>query len=218
MMKNNTAVIIPVKEFEKSKLRLSQILNDKQRKEFSFLMLQDVINTLEKVEKVIKIIITTPLKKQINSNDFKKVEIIEDISSDINSAVENAIEYCTDLDVNMILILPSDIPLIKKTDIEALFMIKEKYNAQILIVPSNRNDGTNCILFDSELKIKTDFGRKSFTIHKNKFKSKFRTHIFKSYRIGLDIDYESDLKKLCDYSNIENRISQLYIKKINPKL
>ncbi|MBD3229629.1 MAG: 2-phospho-L-lactate guanylyltransferase [Candidatus Lokiarchaeota archaeon] len=213
-----TICVIPVKDLENSKLRLSQILNDEQRKQFSVFMLKDVINTLEKVGKIKKIIITTPLKSQIDSDNYKKVEIIQDTVPNINKAIENAIKFCKRYEIDLILILPADIPLIKETDIEELFTSKEENNAQILIVPSNRGDGTNCLLFDADLKIKTHFGKKSFKIHKNKFNQRFRTHVLKLFRIGLDIDYKSDLKTLNTYSKIKKRASQRYIKKICPSL
>ena len=216
-MKNsqNTITIIPVKKFSNSKLRLSKILTSNEREKLSYFMLCDVIKTLEEVDQITEIIITTPMVQDIDISEFSKVRIFHDNSSDINKSLKNAIGHCRKFDNDLILILPSDIPLIEKRDIENIFLLKQKSHAQILISPSNRFDGTNLMLFDSNLNLKTYFGKNSFRKHKLEYDSDYSIYIHKSFRIGLDIDYEDDLKILYNSSVSRTRLSQAYLKEID---
>lgn len=181
-------------------------------------MLCDVIKTLEIVEQITEIIITTPMIQDIDISEFSKVRIFHDNSSDINSSLKNAINHCRKLNNHLILILPSDIPLIEKRDFENIFLMKQKSNAQILISPSNRFDGTNLMLFDSNLDLKTHFGKNSFRKHKKEYNSDYKIYIHKSFRIGLDIDYEEDLKILYNSSVSRPRLSQAYLKEIDIRI
>lgn len=216
-MKNfqNTIAIIPVKKFTNSKLRLSNILTSNEREKLSYFMLCDVIKTMEEVDKIKEIIITTPMIQDIDVSEFPKVKIFHDNSSDINVSLKNSINHCKKLDNDLILIIPSDIPLIEKRDFENIFHQKQKSRVQILISPSNRFDGTNLMLFDSNLDLKTYFGNNSFRKHKKEYDSKYSLYIYKSFRIGLDIDYESDLKILYNSSVSRPRRSQAYLREID---
>ena len=212
---NPIAAIIPVKNFKSSKLRLSQVLTNKERENFSILMLNDVLKVIEKINFIKIIIITTPKENQIKNDTVSKLKVLYDDSKNINDALYNAIEYCKKLNFNQILILPSDIPLINEKDIEKLLDIKNNYNYQIIIIPSNRKDGTNMLLFDANLNINTFFGKNSFQKHQIEFNSKFKTYIHHSFNIGLDIDYEQDLKTFFKYSKNKKCSIYKYLKKIN---
>ncbi len=54
--------IIPVKNFESSKLRLAHLFSEAERKNLSYFMLMDVINALKEIQYIIKIVITTPME------------------------------------------------------------------------------------------------------------------------------------------------------------
>jgi len=214
-MNNQTIAIIPVKDFEYSKLRLSNILNHTERKNLSFYMLEDVLTILDSINSITKIIITTSMKNNINIKKYPKAEIIYDCAADINESLFNAIDYCKKFNTDQILILPSDIPLITPADIIELLNTKIKSNSDIIIVPSNRNDGTNSLLFNSDLNIKTYFGKNSFKLHKSEYSHHFKTKIVKIFRIGIDIDIVEDLKVFLEYSKSITNYSLAYLQAIN---
>jgi 2-phospho-L-lactate guanylyltransferase (CobY/MobA/RfbA family) len=99
----NTIVIIPVKRFTNSKLRLSHILTSTEREKLSYFMLCDVINTLEEIDQITEIIITTPMIQDIDISEFSKVRIYHDNSPDINKSLKNAINHCRKLHNDLIL-------------------------------------------------------------------------------------------------------------------
>ncbi|MHA1268658.1 MAG: 2-phospho-L-lactate guanylyltransferase [Candidatus Helarchaeota archaeon] len=211
-MIRNTIAIIPIKDFTKSKLRLSHIFSDIQRQTFSSLMLQDVLNAIIHVSPIDKIVITTQVKQNLKTNNISKLEILIDPIYDINNALKNAIIYCKQFRLNQILILPGDIPLITPKDIEELLDFKISTNSQIVLVPSNKYDGTNALLFDSNLEIQTHFGLNSYQKHKSEYEKEYNTKIFKSLRIGLDIDTEEDIKTIVNYLSSYKLRSINYLK------
>ncbi|MHA1694739.1 MAG: 2-phospho-L-lactate guanylyltransferase [Candidatus Helarchaeota archaeon] len=213
-MSDRIIAIIPVKNFHYSKLRLAHILSDSERQKFAYLMLQDVLFTLKQIPSIIKIVITTPSDNILRFKD-QKIKILVDSAPSINIALDNAINYCKRFNASYFLILPSDIPLINKQDIENMLETKKKTNAQIIIVPSNRNDGTNSLLFDADLKIKTFYGNDSFRKHISEFKNKFKVKIFNSFRIGLDIDYKDDLDALYKFTNCNKSLALSYLISLN---
>ena len=133
-MSDRIIAIIPVKNFHYSKLRLAHILSDSERQKFAYLMLQDVLFTLKQIPSIIKIVITTPSDNILRFKD-QKIKILVDSAPSINIALDNAINYCKRFNASYFLILPSDVPLIDKQDIENMLETKKKTNAQIIIVP-----------------------------------------------------------------------------------
>ncbi|MHA1230190.1 MAG: 2-phospho-L-lactate guanylyltransferase [Candidatus Helarchaeota archaeon] len=211
--------IIPVKNFESSKLRLAHLFSEAERKNLSYFMLMDVINALKEIQYIIKIVITTPMEDIPGLSNClnKKIKILCDPINDLNGAIAEAINFCkyNHFNNSMFLIMPSDIPMVRSTDIIDLINNKLNSEAQITLVPSNRNDGTNSILFDSSIKLKTYFGPNSFDKHKKIYEKKYKISVFNSYRIGFDVDYEEDLKILYNYIQVENTFTLKYLKTLN---
>jgi len=129
-----TGIIIPVKELRESKARLASILSASEREELTMIMFSEVIENICKSELVDEILTVTPddqvaeLGKSLGSTI-----ILEDYSRGVNIAVFKGNEYYTARRFNATLVLPADIPLIAKSDLERI--IELAVDNDVIITP-----------------------------------------------------------------------------------
>jgi 2-phospho-L-lactate guanylyltransferase (CobY/MobA/RfbA family) len=90
----DTCAVIPVKNFDHSKSRLSSILFKEQRVELSRMLLVDILNTLLLCRKLAKIVVVTsdPQAKEITENLGLKC-LLQSEDRGVNSAVRYADRY-----------------------------------------------------------------------------------------------------------------------------
>ncbi|MEM1587960.1 MAG: 2-phospho-L-lactate guanylyltransferase [Candidatus Bathyarchaeia archaeon] len=194
--------IIPVKELSKSKTRLSLILNPKEREALSLIMLKDVLNALFSSKKIEKVIIVSSDSTVLNLYEklgFKP--LLETNKGDLNLAINEAIQFSLNENVQAVLIMPSDIPLVKTEDIDFLINNCDE-KPSIIISPSKRMDGTNALLLHPPTILNVAYGENSFNIHVEKaLKTKAQLKIIVLPRIALDIDIIEDLRDLIKFGD-----------------
>jgi|ECHnycMinimDraft_1075156.scaffolds.fasta_scaffold00068_22 2-phospho-L-lactate guanylyltransferase len=184
--------LIPLKELEKSKSRLSNILNEKERIEFTLCMLKDVIKALVNSSKIDDIYIISQ-EKELKLSDERKFKLIFD-SASLNEALERHIKDLQQYDAKII--IPCDIPLVSEEDVEKVIELLNEYD--VVISPSC-DSGTNLLAIKNELKFKLEFGegRRSFIMHlKNALEANLKVYVYSSERIALDVDDDPRLKYL----------------------
>jgi len=202
-------IIIPLKRIDSAKSRLSSYLNPIQRREFSLLMLSDVLDACID-SSFSKIFLVTQEKIDILSYKEKIEQIIDD--SELNIALKNTIDKVKRLGYEYFLIIPSDIPLIEKEDLGILKKLISKYD---LIISPSFDSGTNALFMkkDKEIELEYGEGKNSFLRHLEHAQSKnLNVYIFSNERISLDIDDHVRMKYLAKLDI--NKKSILYIKKI----
>ncbi|MEE1134415.1 MAG: 2-phospho-L-lactate guanylyltransferase, partial [Methanobrevibacter sp.] len=136
---DNIYAIIPVTQFKNAKTRLSPFLSPDER--LLKVMLQDVTDALKK--HVDKIFIISRDEDVLDYAKKLNVDtILENENSNLNKALTQAMKYCKGK-TRKIMIVPSDIPLIGKTNIKIL--IDASKNLDFIIVPA-KGGGTNMII------------------------------------------------------------------------
>jgi len=204
-------IIIPFK-WKRAKSRLSNMMTQEEREEFSLKMLHDVLNTLEDLRKDaslgeqnlgdIKISILTTTN--IPSID-KRFEIIIDTKK-LNDAL-NEIISAKSAENNPLLILMSDLPLINTKIIQDILNREE----EIVIVPG-RKGGTNILFIKNLSKFKVDYYGISFKNHeKIAIENGLSYLLYDSLRAGTDIDEDDDLLDLLVFGAGE---SKKYLEKL----
>jgi 2-phospho-L-lactate guanylyltransferase (CobY/MobA/RfbA family) len=112
----------------------------------------------------------------------KGFRVIRDEWKDINKVITRARSVVKD----DILILPCDLPFVKREDVRELF------NCGIKIVPS-QNGGTNALFLPVDVDIVTRFGKNSFKKHLKTFECQGLDYkVIRSDRFR-DIDTEEDI-------------------------
>ena len=118
---DNVYAIIPVNQFAHAKTRLSPFLSPKEREHLLKAM---ITNALKPV--VDKIVIISKDEDVLSyARELELETIVENDNSNLNKALKQAMKWCR-TKTRKVVILPSDIPLIGKTNIELLIKQSKK--------------------------------------------------------------------------------------------
>ena len=183
--------IIPVSKFKNAKTRLSPFLSESERENLLKVMLHDVTDTLKKyVDKIFIISRDEDVLKYAES--LKLDTILEDENSNLNKALKQAMKYCKGK-TKKVLIVPSDVPLIGKTNIAML--INASKNLDFIIVPS-KGGGTNMIIM-KPMAIHTRFEGFSYEEHVQAAeRKKLNPQVHDSLFMALDVNTAEDLGEI----------------------
>ncbi len=190
-----TWAIIPVKQLSEAKSSLKPILTPEQRRELVFCMLEDVLNSIRYAGPIKGTIVVSPDKEILDFARSKGATPLPEPGVGLNEALNLAINHAMELGAESILILPSDIPLIRPVDVEKIVGMASS-EREMVITPSRRN-GTNALLLRPPDLINLRFGGESFGAHMEEaHRAGIMPHIYRSERLETDIDEASDLIKL----------------------
>lgn len=204
---DNIYAIIPVSKFKNAKTRLSPFLSEEEREKLLKAMLHDVTDTLKKY--VDKIFIISRDEDILNYAESLNVNtILENENSNLNKALTQAMKLCKGK-TRKILIVPSDIPLIGKTNIKML--IDAGKNLDFIIVPS-KGGGTNMIIM-KPMAIRTQFEGFSYKKHVQVAeKKKLNPQVHDSFFMALDVNTTEDLGEILLHG--DNTHTKQYLKEL----
>lgn len=192
--------IIPVKDFNISKKRLSSVLNPEQRNALTAAMLEDVL-TAVKASIIKQVLVVSPDPTAQKIADKFKFAFLSPKDTDLNPSLNEAIEWCIQREADAVLILPADIPLVLQQDIDRLVELGSE-KSTIVLSPS-MNGGTNALLLNPASVVPVCFGPGSFFEHiKEAIIGKIEVRFYYSREIALDIDSEEDLNKLSELKSL----------------
>ncbi|MEE0901813.1 MAG: 2-phospho-L-lactate guanylyltransferase [Methanobrevibacter sp.] len=199
--------IIPVSKFKNAKTRLSPFLTEKEREKLLKVMLQDVTDTLKK--HVDKIFIISRDEDVLSYAESLNLDtILEDENSNLNKALTQAMKYCKGK-ARKIMIVPSDIPLIGKTNVKML--IDASKNLDFIIVPS-KGGGTNMIIM-KPMAIRTRFEGFSYKEHVNAAeRKKLNPQVHDSLFMAMDVNTAEDLGEIMIHG--EKTHTRQYLKEL----
>lgn len=190
----NLIAIIPVSSFDESKTRLSPFLNQSERIELLKVMLKDIVFIIRNNVKEI-FIVSKDDKVRSYANELN-VQFIHEKEHDddfLNKALNDAVcEVKKSFPNHDILILPSDIPLLKKEHIITI----QNMNYDLIISPS-KGGGTNLLCFNNNFDFRTKFGDMSYFKHINTARDlNMSINIIESFYVSMDINTPEDLGEL----------------------
>ena len=208
---DNIYAIIPVSKFKNAKTRLSPFLSEKEREKLLKVMLKDVSDTLKKY--VDKIFIISRDEDVLNYAESLNLNtILEDENSNLNKALKQAMKYCKGK-AKKVIIVPSDIPLIGKTNIQML--INASKNLDFIIVPS-KGGGTNMIIM-KPMAIHTRFEGFSYKEHLNiAERKKLNPQVHDSLFMALDVNTAEDLGEIMIHGKKTH--TRKYLKELKVKV
>ena len=200
--------IIPVSKFSNAKTRLSPFLELKERENLLKAMLKDVTETLKPV--LDEVVIISADKDVLEyANELEVLTLVENEGLNLNTAIEQAMDWCRHK-TKKVFIVPSDIPLISKTNIDAL--IESGKVIDFIIAPS-KGGGTNGLIIKPQ-SIDMKFGEFSFKNHvKEANRNKFEPVIYDSFYMSLDVNTTEDLGEIIIHGSGSN--TQSYLKSLN---
>jgi 2-phospho-L-lactate guanylyltransferase len=186
-------VIIPAKPLNQAKTRLGPILTPAQRMVLSHQLLQRTIRLAQTVGQVVVIsrdVVLRRLAKQAGA--WALVESGEEL----NQALQQATEWVIAQGGSAVLVLPGDLPLLKKADLVKIVSLGASPPA-LVIAPCQRGDGSNALLLRPPGLIPFAFGPGSFIRHLQTAQFMgLEPVIFNSSTVALDLDVPEDWMKL----------------------
>ena len=189
-----TAIIIPIKKFEKSKTRLSGFLNPEQRVRLCHLMVNDLIEKISELEGSSMFLVTNEIITIPEKLNEKIVVLFEGRSTGVNDAVKLADSYIARVKFDSSVVIPIDIPLLTLIEINEIISFARNYKENICMVPSNSFDGTNILLRKPHSIIDTSYDDNSFFNHfKKALERGISPKIFYHENLKLDIDTIGDV-------------------------
>lgn len=199
--------IIPVSKFKNAKTRLSPFLSEEEREELLKAMLHDVTDTLKKhVDKIF--IISRDEDVLSYAEKLNLGTIMEDENSNLNKALKQAMKYCKGK-AKKIIIVPSDVPLIGKTNVQML--IDASKSLDFIIVPS-KGGGTNMIIM-KPMAIHTRFEGFSYKEHVQAAeRKKLNPQVHDSFFMALDVNTAEDLGEIMIHG--EKTHTRKYLKEL----
>jgi 2-phospho-L-lactate guanylyltransferase len=189
--------IVPVKPLRRGKSRLSSILSEDERTALNQQLLSNTLRTLSLVNQIDKIMVVSRDPAALTlARDFGARTVLENGNPELNMALRRAAMVAKTQMANEILIIPADLPLITKEDVES-FLTRKAKPPEVIISPDRRKDGTNMLYISPAGLINFHYGTGSFQKHMSEAKSTgARIEIVESTSLGLDLDVPEDLELL----------------------
>ena len=188
-------MIIPVKDLEHSKSRLSSCLSPEERRHLTLVMFKDILYSAieSNLDEIVAISSDQTVLETAKYLGVKTLE--EKVQQGINYAIQRSIDYCINNGAGSILIHPADMPLVKSSDLNQI--INSNKSPGVVMVPSDRLDGTNILMLDPPDIIPVKYGRNSPTLHVSEALNRgIYPRLPKIPNFSLDIDAPQDLLSL----------------------
>lgn len=183
--------IVPVKNLDQAKSRLSPLLDDTERRGLVEAMLADVLGALSRARGIDEIFVVSD-GRGLAPGAFTLVS--EQMNRGYDEAVAIALAEPRVASASAALILPGDLPLVSSDDIDAFLGDGDPVSPTIRIAPARDGDGTNALLIAPPGLMPTRFGLGSFERHKREAEALNSTvEIVAPAGLAFDIDTPQDL-------------------------
>ncbi|MGD0645230.1 MAG: 2-phospho-L-lactate guanylyltransferase [Candidatus Bathyarchaeia archaeon] len=187
--------VVPVKSLGASKKRLSSVLNPQERRQLTLAMLEDVLGALQTSVVDDTVVVSNDLRVSDVVGKFGAMYLAQKTSG-LNSAIEEATEWCVQEGAEAVLVLPADIPLLSSADVDKIVELGN-FKGQTVVLSPSYNGGTNAIFQNPPNLIHMCFGSRSFARHIKEAQSKgVCVKLNYSTSVATDIDSSEDLSKL----------------------
>jgi len=192
--------IIPVKNFSRAKTRLN--LSPEKTEKICEIMLESVLETVSHSDLIGKTALVSRDERALKiGKRFGAVGICDESDQGVNSAVLLADNYFSQENFDASMVFPQDIPLIQTEDIRTLYRMRTS-NRCVLVVPSQKFDGTNGLFRSPTNVMETHYDEDSYKIHLNTAEKRTASSaLVLIRRIMLDIDDQSDLRFIMSFSD-----------------
>ncbi len=190
--------IVPVKDLEETKSRLSPFLTPKEREMLTLTMLDHVLATLREVDVVEQFGVVSPSPRALFVAEEAKATALLQESRGLNNALEEGRNWAISEGASSLLVLPADLPYLSVFDVQMLATISRDERVAV-ISPDEADEGTNALLMRPGDAMPFAFGPGSYEIHQRTAKKHgLEVEIYKPASVSHDVDTLEDLQALID--------------------
>ena len=193
--------VVPVKDTNDAKRRLTGVLSATQRQELALTMLEDVLATLGRVRELAGMVVVTADATAAAIAPRHGAQVLSDGAQEGHTGAVAA--AARRLENKAMLTVPGDVPLVEEEDIRQLIdahrdTLRRDARA-FIIVPARDERGSNAILCSPARAVPLRFGADSFLPHLAAAKRcGIEPRVLKLPRLALDIDTPEDLARFFD--------------------
>lgn len=186
----DVTALIPIKARHLCKTRLSLCLTEQQRRTLVRDMLQQVLQVLQQVPAIMRIVVLTPERDHI----AESIELLPDEGKDLNSSLTHAVVTLRQGGCGRLLILPADLPRLSVKDLNAILA------ADTLAIAASEDElGTNGLYLPNNLPFSFAFGDNSFQLHRQQAE-----HLQVPYRLVRSPGLAFDVDTPADYARYQS--------------
>ena len=191
---NPPAVLVPVKSTG-TKSRLSQVLSEKERREFVALVLLELLGQLRKASLISKSRVISSDGRILGlASSEGALAIRETSDAGVNEAVLKGVKSSNESAT--FLVLPADLPLITSSHIRHLLRMGSAGHS-VVLAPSLGFNGTNALIFSPRDGLELSYDRDSFWNHlRSAARCGISTGVCSTKEVMFDVDTPSDLRAL----------------------
>ncbi len=188
------AGLVPVKRLDKAKSRLSPAYSDEQRRAVARALFEDALDLCDSVDFLQWWFVSDDdeVRAEAEARGFSS---IEDSGAGLNAALAVAVERLSVAQVDSVTVIPSDIPLAWKGDMQDL--VDTGATSDMVVVPAEGDGGTNGLYLSPPTIAPPRFGKSSLAAHLAEAERLgVRCAILNLPRLALDIDTPEDVETL----------------------
>jgi 2-phospho-L-lactate guanylyltransferase len=189
-------IVIPMKDPQCSKQRLSDVLDPHERQNIALNLLHKTLQFLTQNFAQISVLIVTPAPVIAKIAEQYKVEVlIEQCAKGLNNAIAQAAHHCETLGFSSQLVLPADIIDLDYAEFNQLLNMKRTHQS-VIICPAE-DGGTNALLTTPPQAIEFSYGVNSSSKHwRNAQQNNVHCQLLTLPNLALDLDTAQDLQLL----------------------
>lgn len=190
-------ILVPVKNLENAKQRLSPLLCPEERFALAQAMCEDVLQALaDWRERPGVVVVTRDAFARTLAARFN-FDVIADDNSGETNAIEVATATCKARGAESTLVIPADIPLIESSELQAVVDRAPRSQGGTVLVPDAAGRGTNAAWRSPADLFPLRFGNDSFLPHKAAANSTgLPCVVLELPGIARDVDRPEDLREL----------------------
>ena len=190
----NLWAIIPVKPLANAKSRLAAALSPDERRKLAEEMLRRIVGVTTSVPQISgTLVISRDSKALAIARDLGVRTVMESGQPELNAALMRATAQVLRWKGGGVLILPADLPLVTKDDLQAMIALGRELFSVVIATDRNQ-DGTNAMLVRPPGLFEYAYGPGSYTRHLERaHAAKATVEVYQSERLMLDIDLPEDL-------------------------
>ncbi len=206
-------ILVPIKNLSDAKQRLSAILTPEERFALARAMCEDVLHTLARWAKRPPVsVVTSDAFAQEVAKRFEFDVIADDSNAGETNAIEMATAICCERGANSTLVIPADIPLIERAELQQILDAAPQTGT--VLVPDAAGRGTNAAWRSPARLFPLRFGNDSFLPHLAAAKATgLPCAVLKLPGVARDVDRPEDLHELAAAAG--DRRSQLLVRSWN---
>ncbi|MDQ3986281.1 MAG: 2-phospho-L-lactate guanylyltransferase [Actinomycetota bacterium] len=188
------AGLIPIKPLDQSKRRLLNEVSESERAEIAEALVEDALGLCDSVD-VLRWWVVTSDEAVVRMASSRDIGVVADPGDGLNEALLTAIGEISSAGAESVIIVPVDVPLAFKGDIEDL--LDTGATSDVVVVPAEGDGGTNALYLSPPHVMDPSFGRASFRAHLAEAERRsLRCSILNLPRLALDLDTIEDAHEI----------------------